>query len=283
MVKFTAKGDQGFNKQRVARIDSVQVDPLAPAMHKHRKLPKGQTSPPPPLLRSPPRKLTAKDMADWKIPPAISNWKNTRGYTIPIHMRLAADGRSLQHNSINENFADIIDSLYIAERQSKVELEERAKVQRSVDYKHYLKKEEDLRKAALEARDEYKRIHEEENDEDEDEEFQEREDFRYHRMREIEREERMKKVGAERKKNIRKEERDISEKIALGQAQPTNQDLAYDQRLFDNAGGLDAGNSDSEGDNLYDKPLFTDRSAVNAQTANTGTREKATRTAPVQF
>ena len=48
----------------------------------------------------------------------------------------------------------------------------------------------------------------------------------------------MKKVGAERKRQIKKEERDISEKVALGQAQPTNQDLMYDQRLFDNAGGL---------------------------------------------
>ena len=93
----------------------------------------------------------------------------------------------------------------------------------------------------------------------------------------------MKKVGAERKKQIKKEERDISEKIALGQAQPTNQDVAYDQRLFDNAGGLEGGNSDSEDDNLYDKPLFADRSAVNAQTANTGVKEKGTRTAPVQF
>ena len=120
MIKFTAKGEEGFNKQRVARVDSVQLDPLAPPMHKHRKLPRGQGSPPPPLLRSPPRKLTAQDMADWKIPPSISNWKNTRGYTIPIHMRLAADGRSLQHNTINESFADIIDSLYIAERQSKL-------------------------------------------------------------------------------------------------------------------------------------------------------------------
>ena len=48
----------------------------------------------------------------------------------------------------------------------------------------------------------------------------------------------MKKVGAERRKQIKREERDISEKVALGQAQPTNQDIAYDQRLFDNAGGL---------------------------------------------
>lgn len=93
----------------------------------------------------------------------------------------------------------------------------------------------------------------------------------------------MKKVGAEKKKQIKRQERDISEKVALGQAQPTNQDLMYDQRLFDNAGGLEAGNSDSEDDNLYDKPLFADRSAVHAQTANTGARDKAVRTAPVQF
>jgi len=33
----------------------------------------------------------------------------------------------------------------------------------------------------------------------------------------------MKKVGAEKKKQIKKEERDISEKVALGQAQPSNQ------------------------------------------------------------
>jgi SNW domain-containing protein 1 len=164
MVKFTAKGEEGSTKQRVARIDSVQIDPLAPPMHKHRKLPKGPGSPPPPLLRSPPRRLTQTDMANWKVPPCISNWKNSRGYTIPIHMRLAADGRSLQHNSINESFADIIDSLYVAERQSKLELEERAKIQRSVDYKQYLKKEEELRKAALEAREEFKKIQENDGD-----------------------------------------------------------------------------------------------------------------------
>ena len=32
-------------------------------------------------------------MADWKIPPCVSNWKNAKGYTIPLDKRLAADGR----------------------------------------------------------------------------------------------------------------------------------------------------------------------------------------------
>jgi SNW domain-containing protein 1 len=111
------------------------MDPLLPPRYKHRKVPRGPASPPPQVLRSPPRQLTQKDMEDWKVPPCISNWKNSNGYTIPLHMRLSADGRTLQHNTINEHFADIVDSLYIAERQARSELEERAKIQKSVQYK----------------------------------------------------------------------------------------------------------------------------------------------------
>jgi len=46
-------------------------------------------------MRSPPRKLTNKDMQDWKVPPCISNWQNAKGFTIPLHMRLQADGRNM--------------------------------------------------------------------------------------------------------------------------------------------------------------------------------------------
>jgi len=51
-----------------------------------------------------------------------------------------------------------------------------------------------------------------------------------------------------------------------------------DQRLFDNAAGLEAGNSDSEEDNLYDKPLFADRSAVHAQTLSAQGADRGKRT-----
>jgi hypothetical protein len=36
------------------------------------------------------------DQEAWKIPPSISNWKNAKGYCIPLDKRLAADGRGLQ-------------------------------------------------------------------------------------------------------------------------------------------------------------------------------------------
>jgi SNW domain-containing protein 1 len=62
-VRFASKGETGeSNKERIIRIDTVQIDPLLPAQHKHRKLPPGPGSPPPPLHRSPSRKLTKEDM-----------------------------------------------------------------------------------------------------------------------------------------------------------------------------------------------------------------------------
>jgi len=41
----------------------------------------------------------------------------TQGYTIPLDKRLAADGRGLQQLHINENFAKLAESLYIADRK----------------------------------------------------------------------------------------------------------------------------------------------------------------------
>ena len=41
-------------------------------------------------MHSPTRKVTVKEQQDWKIPPCISNWKNAKGYTIPLDKRLAA-------------------------------------------------------------------------------------------------------------------------------------------------------------------------------------------------
>lgn len=65
--------------QRIIQMHETQKDPLQPAQFKHKRIPQGPGSPPPTILHSPPRKLTAKDQLDWKIPPCISNWKNAKG------------------------------------------------------------------------------------------------------------------------------------------------------------------------------------------------------------
>lgn len=69
---------------------------------------------------------------------------------------------------------------------------------------------------------------------------------------------------------LRDKERDISEVIALGQAQPTSKDNQFDQRLFNQTAGLDhvsniidwQGLMDEDAYNLYDRPLFHDRTAA---------------------
>ena len=58
------------------------------------------------------------DQQDWKIPPSISNWKNPKGYTIPLDKRLAADGRNLQDVVVNDKFAALSEDLYLAERKA---------------------------------------------------------------------------------------------------------------------------------------------------------------------
>jgi len=54
----------------------------APSHHahflRHTKVPRGPGSPPVPVMHSPPRPITQQDQKNWKIPPAISNWKNAK-------------------------------------------------------------------------------------------------------------------------------------------------------------------------------------------------------------
>lgn len=97
-IRYTPGQQNGADglKQRIIKMSEVVEDPLEPPRFKHKKIPRGPPSPPPPVLRSPPRKATAQEQKEWMIPPCISNWKNNKGFTIPLDKRLAADGRGLQ-------------------------------------------------------------------------------------------------------------------------------------------------------------------------------------------
>ena len=60
----------------------------------------------------------------------------------------------------------------------------------------------------------------------------------------------------------REQNRDISEKIALGLAKPTQQaETMYDSRLFNQTSGFDSGINE---DNPYDKPLFAAQDAISS-------------------
>lgn len=95
-LRYTPASSSAEGKQRIIKLTEVAEDPLEPPRFKHKKIPRSSDEPPPPVLQSPPRRATVQDQKDWMIPPCISNWKNNKGYTIPLDKRLAADGRGLQ-------------------------------------------------------------------------------------------------------------------------------------------------------------------------------------------
>ena len=111
-IRYTPRTDApGYNpniRQRVIRMVEAQVDPIEPPKFRHKKVPKGPPSPPVPIMHSPSRKITSEEKKNWEIPPCISNWKNARGYTIPLDKRLAADGRGLQETTITRNLPSLL-------------------------------------------------------------------------------------------------------------------------------------------------------------------------------
>src|SRR6202012_2678493 len=103
--------------------------------------------------------------------------------------------------------------------------------------------------------------------EDEDEEAAKvRDEMRAEKRREREREMRMNNMGTEQRAKMlaRQQNRDISEKIALGLAKPTlSKESMLDSRLF-NQESLSGAFGDEESYSLYDKPLFHGSSAAAA-------------------
>jgi SNW domain-containing protein 1 len=153
--------------------------------------------------------------------------------------------------------------MYAAERQARKEVEERAKVQETIRAALAAKKEREIREAATLARaekaglmassiskfnselrkdegstrgggetDEYPSKKRSREERDLEEAKKERDALRHQRKREIERDRRLEVAGKKNSKSLRDEERDISEKIALGQAQPSSRETMFDQRLF---------------------------------------------------
>eukprot|EP01112_Ceratiomyxa_fruticulosa_P019636 TRINITY_DN6474_c0_g1_i1.p1 TRINITY_DN6474_c0_g1~~TRINITY_DN6474_c0_g1_i1.p1 ORF type:complete len:637 (-),score=177.05 TRINITY_DN6474_c0_g1_i1:90-2000(-) len=296
-IKYTpAQQGPEFNSgasHRIIRMVEAEKDPIEPPKFKHKKAPKGPPSPPKTVMHSPPRKLSVKDQQAWKIPPCIPNWDNTKGYTIPLDKRFANDGRGLQEPEVNDNFGRLAEALYSAERNAREAVAKRAAIRKKVQEKENEKNEEIRRRLAQEARLERagavptmgtavesggsannspreqsasppksrgRRDERDEEEEDEDDERgrRERDRLREERRRDRDRDMRLEQSG---KRSKRDEDRDISEKVALGQATARSEETMYDQRLFNQSEGMASGFGADDEYNLYSKPLFQGSSA----------------------
>ncbi|KAH8652513.1 SKIP/SNW domain-containing protein [Xylariales sp. PMI_506] len=288
-VRYTPANQMGDNSKKQDRIMKIverQRDPMEPPKFKHKKVPRGPPSPPPPVMHSPPRKLTAEDQEMWKIPPAVSNWKNSKGFTVALDKRLAADGRGLQDVTINDKFASFSEALFMADRHAREEVRQRALMQQRLAEKEKAQKEDNLRMLAQKAREERSHAgrrrstsgspdsrsrsrsrsysYSDSGSDSEDSDIRARQKARDERRKEEERKLRQSRMGAERRIQVmaREQNRDISEKVALGLAKPTQQaETMYDSRLFNQSSGFDSGINE---DNPYDKPLFAAQDAISS-------------------
>ncbi|KAL6189782.1 hypothetical protein ACLB2K_036184 [Fragaria x ananassa] len=186
-----------------------------------KRVPKASGEPPVPVLHSPPRPVSFADKKEWSIPPCISQFKNPKGYTIPLDKREGVDGRRLQDVQVSENFAHLPDALHAALLKCKEELDLRTKVQMERKEEQETR-EQELRNIARRARAEgtaFATAVSETNGEKTATDIDETREERLKRdeiRRERERERRLTKN--KRSRVTRDGNRDISEKIALGMA-----------------------------------------------------------------
>lgn len=261
-IRYTPSQQSGGHnsgaQQRIIRMVEEQKDPMEPPKFKiNQKIPRAPPSPPAPVMHSPPRKTTVKEQSDWKIPPCISNWKNPKGYTVALDKRLAADGRGMQQVHINENFAKLAESLYLADRTAREAVETRAQMERRLAQNKKTEQEEKMRQMAQKARQERYQMKKVQEAEGENLEAREREQIRRDRLDEHRRERNIARNNPDKLERLKRgKERDISEKIALGlpDTRTRGGETQFDQRLFDQSKGLDSGGIDDETYSAYDKP-----------------------------
>lgn len=156
-IRYTANsmmGTEGGESQKIIKMVDLPQDPLEPPKFKHTKVPGRPASPPAPILRSPPRKLTAQDQKDWAIPSTVSNWKNQKGFTISLDKRMAADGRGLEDVKVNDNFAKFSEVLNQNEKTMRDDIGKRREMQQRVAERQAQEQEEKLRELARRARQE---------------------------------------------------------------------------------------------------------------------------------
>lgn len=226
IVKYTPASQVNVSaRERTLKIVDVQYDPFEPARHKHVKAPARPLSPPAPVLKAAPPKLTAEEQRQWYIPPSVSGWKNNKGFVIDVEKRVAADGRF--HESAVEagdRQAKLAEALYEAETKAREEVNQRHEAAEQKQLKANEEKERRLKLLAQKAR---------KRPLDDDEKERERK-------------------RASRLKAATKE-RDITEAVALGHKPTLTGDAQFDSRLFGKSSGTKG---------LYDEPLFAAEQAA---------------------
>ncbi|CRG98663.1 pre-mRNA-processing protein 45, putative [Plasmodium relictum] len=227
-------------EERILKVVEKSTDPLDVSKFRHKKLPNVKNSPDYPLLRSPTRKLNKEEENDWKIPPCVSNWKNNKGYNIPLDKRIQSDNKKLNNVEVNENFAHLSEYLYVAEKKAREEIRMRNNIIKQKKLKEKEQKENVLKNLAIQARKEKGLAHNSIINE---------------RKREIEREYKIEK-NLKKMKNY--ENRYVEEQIALNKVNVSKNNNIHDISLF-NINNDNINTQDDDTYQIYDTSLFNNK------------------------
>ena len=295
------KLDSNKSKSHLIKLVALPVDPLSNLKYRHHKIPLSYNDEKNfvPVLQEPAQKLSYEEQKKWKFPPCVNMSNNPKGLVIPLDIRLANDGRNLREYQANQNFAKFADILALTEKNVRKEIEDRNKIAQSIQIAAAMKKEQELREAAKQARQERKSLNNNnnttslmfsldndnisnkkskisENDKDSNylknkrkrsEKDDENEDEEKERKERNElREKKKKEIEYERRieiqKKYEKEGRDINDKVLLGQNNIINNNNVIDSRLYDQEGGIENPFDYNEDCEVYDKPLFNEKNKL---------------------
>lgn len=221
---------------RLIKVLKMAEDPLEPPRFRYRRIPiAGGGSSSAPVLHSPPRPVTAEDLKNWKVPPCVSNWKNPKGYVIPLEKRRTADG---WESGINQRKAKLAEALYVAEEAARESVALRNKIQRECEMKEKEMRNEKLRELTRKVRDSAVLCG---NSNKHTKNLQKVEVLEKRRKEKTKKRRLEAKEGTKTKKKSRGDrDWDISERIALGLASTGREsgEFLFDLRLVDQEKGL---------------------------------------------
>ncbi|KAG7194096.1 mRNA splicing protein [Scheffersomyces spartinae] len=144
-------------------VSTYREDPLLPPKFRLRKnRHSGSPSVPAPILKKTSEaNITKEDRDKWRIPAAISNWKNNQGFTISIDKRMQAahggEGSSSAEDVNFTKFSQVSMALQQAETEAREELNQKRDLMKQLEEKKQRERELQLKALAEESRTRSKR------------------------------------------------------------------------------------------------------------------------------
>lgn len=236
---------------REVNIIYHKADPLQPVTHRKRKTVAPSEEIQAPILHKtdePGKKPTKEEIDKWRIPSAISNWKNPNSYAISLENRVSSNSKSNESNP--DVFSDLSNALDEADRIARKKIQIKQEERKQLIEQESMAKEQKIRELA-----ELSRREREQSRRYENEDHFLREQERNERRREQMANSKSEKVSTAAKLRMlaHNQGRDISEKVLLNVAKATETpEVQFDSRLFTQA----ASNTARDSSNIYDTPLF---------------------------